>query len=486
LALRLLKANLGKWENQAEILEFALRQPLTEKTGPLLAAAPRILGLSVSIWNHLATLELLRALEKEWEEQAKELRKKRPVIILGGPEVFYLSIGSEIIRRADWVIRGEGEAVFRDLCGLLMEKTPGMEQGGIKELSETAVQSLPSVKRVDGKIIDACRVDLAAIDPGYRLYTGEDLTRKLVYVEASRGCPFGCEFCLSSVETGAAKTDPVVREFPLNAFLKEMETLIRRGAHAFKFLDRSFNLDINRARQIMEFLLPWLEPASENLVPHVSISTLRYVHFEMVPARFPPELREILTWFPAGSLRLEVGIQTFNQKTATLIGRSSNPERELEVLRFLKEKTKALVHADLIAGLPGENLDSFAKGFDRLWTVQPTEIQLGILKCLPGAPISRHNKTYGMVYAKDPPYEVLETADLPAPDLARIKNFARFWELIVNRGAFAGLVPILFPKGAAVFARFMALSDWLFKRFDRNWGIDRKELQAALEEWKSN
>jgi radical SAM superfamily enzyme YgiQ (UPF0313 family) len=433
LALRLLKANLGELENHCEILEFALRQPLAEKTGPILAARPRVLGLSVSIWNHTATQELLEALGD---------RGSRPVIVLGGPEASFLPEDAELFRYADYVIRGEGETAFRELCKWLLQPPPGaaLVRGG--------------------KFIDAPPVGLDAIDPGYRLYTAEDLERKLCYVEASRGCPYGCEFCLSSAT-------PEVREFPLDKFLGEMETLIARGARGFKFLDRTFNLDIERAGRILEIFL-------ERLAPGL------YVHFEMVPSRFPRELREILTRFPPGSLRLELGIQTLNRETAARTGRAGDPERELETLDFLRRETKAIVHADLIAGLPGEDMRSFAEGFDRLWTVRPAEIQLGILKRLPGTAIGRHAEPFGMRFNAKPPYEVLETAALPGPDLDRIKNFARFWELIVNRGAFTDLIDQLFPRSAPVFAPFMALSDRLLERFGRNWGIDRRELRAAV------
>jgi hypothetical protein len=528
LALRLLKANLGEWENRTEILEFAQRQPLEEKTGPILRAAPRILGISLSIWNHLATLELLRALERAWAGNlaaglagesdglaggsdglpgkagglagkagglagrapgpgflAPE-RGERPFIILGGPEAAYLPEDAEILRHADWVIQGEGEEVFRALAALVLEtgaasdatgamaplrqaplhRAPGTTVSWRRAPDAARIRGLPPVREVRGKIIEARPLDPASLAPGYRLYTNEDLRRKLVYVEASRGCPFGCEFCLSSL-------DRQVREFPLEGFLAEMELLLDRGARTFKFLDRTFNLDIDRARRILEFFLERLRPSL-------------CVHFEMVPGRFPPELRETLSRFPAGSLRLELGIQTFNGETAALIGRSSDPERELEVLRFLKERTKAIVHADLIAGLPGEDLASFGRGFDRLWTVRPAEIQPGILKRLPGTPLARRDKDWGMVYSPLPPYEVLETAVLPARDLDRLKNFARFWELILNRGAFEDLVPTLFPGEKPVFGPFMALSDWLLKRFGRNWGIDRRDLRAALEERLDN
>lgn len=448
LALRLLKANLGALESQAQILEFALRQPLLEKTSAILEANPKILAFSVSIWNHLGTLEILKALEEVWNS-APDRGKQKPFIVLGGPEVSHLPASAELIKHADWVVAGEGELVFADLCQSL--------------LNDQSVQTLPHTDKIEGKFIYAKPVPLSKIDPGYRLYTEEDLHRKLCYVEASRGCPFGCDFCLSSLETK-------VREFPLEAFLHNMELLIDAGARSFKFLDRTFNLDIVRAQTIMDFFLKRLCDSM-------------YVHFEMVPSRFPEALRERLKSFPPGSLRLEVGIQTFNPVTAKLIKRPSNPDKEVEALGFLRDSTHAIVHADLIAGLPGEDSTSFAQGFNRLYAAGPGEIQLGILKQLPGTGICRLRETYGMVYSKLPPYEVLETAVLSRADLDRIKNFARFWELIVNRGHFDDLVPTLLSGGNDTFSLFMKLSDALLERFGKNWGIARNDLRTALEEY---
>ncbi|MDR1429992.1 MAG: DUF4080 domain-containing protein [Spirochaetaceae bacterium] len=478
LALRLLKANLGSLADRAEILEFALRQSLAEKTGPIYERAPRILALSVSIWNHLATLELLASLKTSPPSFD-------PVIILGGPEASTIAADAGLCSYADYIIRGEGETAFRKLCerilrtdipkrgaafphpqrgtdaffapppsaGVLLRKSPATPQSGPRLAAPVFINAPPE--------------DLNSLASGYRLYTEEDLRRKLVYVEASRGCPFGCEFCLSSL-------DRKVREFPLEPFLAELELLIRRGGRTFKFLDRTFNLDGERAGRIMDFFLDRLkEPENKGLV----------VHFEILPSRLLPPLRERIACFPEGSLRLEAGIQTLNPRTAALIGRPSKPEAELETLRFLSEKTRALVHADLIAGLPGEDLASFAEGFDRLWAVRPAEIQLGILKCLPGTPLSRHNEAWGMKYAAQPPYEVLETSVLPKDDLDRVKNFARFWEIIVNRGKFNTLLPELLPPGQGAFGRFMEISAALLSRFGKNWGIDRGDLQEALDDF---
>lgn len=437
LALRLIKANMGEYEGETEILEFALRQPVSEQAAAILRARPAILGVSVSIWNHTATLTLLRELRRLWAEGAAPT----PTVILGGPEASGLGESAELFRYADRIVRGEGELFFKTLCAGILTGKP--EQGG--------------------KTVSPEPPELEDIDPGYRLYTDEDLRKKLVYVESARGCPFGCAFCLSS-RTG-------VREFPVDRFLAEMDALFRRGAHRFKFLDRSFNLNIPRGVRILTFFLERLTPP-------------QYVHFEMVPTRFPPELREVLRRFPAGTLRLEVGIQTFNPLTAGIIGRPSRPEEELAALAFLRAETTAIVHADIIAGLPGEDAASFGAGFDRLWQAGPQEIQVGILKGLPGTPLIRLAPAWGMRFSPEPPYETLETAALPKVDLDRLKNFARFWELIVNRGAFGDFEDRLFPRGEAVFARFLRLADYLRARFGRNWGIPRQDVRDALESYR--
>jgi len=370
LALRLLKANLGAGlEERCRIIEFALRQPLREKIDALLSARPRILGLSVSIWNHGATIELLTALRKEWGPS-------RPFVALGGPEITGLPAGAPIFDLADACIRGEGESAFRELCNALL-------QDGA---SASAV----------GKIFDERagvhgREDIATIKNAYAFYDDEDLRKKFVYVESSRGCHNSCAFCQSAGDK--------LREFPLDAFLQEMRTLIARGARAFKFLDRSFNYNSERAITIMEFFLE--EHRREWNGPRAC------VHFEMHPLLFTPGMIRTIARFPPGTLRLEVGIQTLNKKVAALICRASNPAREIEVLRVLRWETSAIIHADLIAGLPGEGIESFAKGFDMLWeALAPqagegrAEIQLGILKALPGTPLWRRIEALGFGIAQ--------------------------------------------------------------------------------------
>lgn len=454
LALRLLKANLGELEDRCEVIEFTLRQPLNEKIDALTAAQPRILGISVSIWNHTATLELLRSL-------LPIPHSLLPIIILGGPEVSHLPQDAEIFKYADHVICGEGEIAFRELCETIL--ADGQAE----------------------KFITAHNVDVTQIKSAYHLYTDEDVARKLIYVEASRGCPFNCEFCLSAADKCA------VREFPLEPFLAQMDILISRSVKTFKFLDRTFNANIKRAIQICEFFLEKINERQAAGKPPLT------VHFEMVPSLFPPALREVLVLFPPGTLRLEIGIQTLNDEAAARIGLPAR-DGALETLRFLVEKTNAIIHADLIAGLPGEDLASFGKGFDRLCEALTcgvfsqkklqaeksqgdfsAEVQVGILKLLPGAPIARHNDAFGICYSLVPPYEVEETAAMSAENIRRVRNFARFWEIIVNRGL-ANPFCATFLQNTN-FENFMNLSDSLYTRFGRNWGIDKNELLEALK-----
>jgi hypothetical protein len=460
LALRLLKANLGALEDRCEIIEFALRQPLNEKLEPILAASPKILGISVSIWNHSAALDLLAKLADGWAAQTD--KKQKPVVVLGGPEVSHLPGGAVIFRYADYVIRGEGEEAFRSLCEKIL--------GGEEKTPEHHAETRDCEK--DTVFITAPEVDLSVIKSAYNLYTDEDIAKKLIYVEASRGCAFRCEFCLSAV-----KSSPVnaVREFPLEQFFSQMDMLVNRGVRTFKFLDRTFNLNIPRALKIINF---FLEKIKKSRKPFM-------VHFEMVPSLFPGELLDALALFPPGTLRLEIGVQTLNTDVSLRIGRPACGETELNTIRFLREKTNAVIHADLIAGLPGESLESFGSGFDRLWLVlsetginRPnTEIQLGILKLLPGALIARHSVDFNMRFNTEPPYEVLETSRMTANDIARIKNFARFWELLVNRGL------IELTRDRPVFRHFLDISDFLITRFGRNYGIDKYELIEAIRNY---
>lgn len=397
--LRCLMANLGELQSRAKILEFDINQRPLEIAETLLEAAPKILGLGVYVWNAGPTLELLGI-----------LRRLRPdlKIVLGGPEVSYEWDQQPIIGLADHVITGEADLAFASLCRNLLSATDPRPP----------------------KLIAAPVPDVAALALPYDLYEARDLEHRVVYVEASRGCPFTCEFCLSSLEIP-------VRQFPLDPFLVAMQQLHDRGLRRFKFVDRTFNLNLATSRRILQFFLDRLSPEL-------------FVHFEMIPDRLPAELRELIAQFPAGTLQFEVGIQTFDREVEARISRRQNHDRLADNFQWLRQHSGVHLHADLIVGLPGETLESFGRGFDRLIDLRPQEIQVGILKRLRGTPIIRHDAEWQMIYNPHPPYEVLSTRTMNFGTLARLRRFAKFWDIFGNSGNFVESLPLLWAHDSTV------------------------------------
>lgn len=425
--LRYLLANMGELQGQTTIAEFDINQRPLEIVERLLALEPTIIGLGVYIWNVQATTEVV-GLIKRIRPEVK--------IVLGGPEVSYETEVQEIVKLADHTITGEADLKFAEACRALLAGQPWPEVVAA-ELPLPAQLALP-----------------------YELYTDDDLAHRVLYVEASRGCPFTCEFCLSSL-------DIPVRAFPLESFLASLERLLERGARQFKFVDRTFNLHLPTARAILQFFLDrWCDGL--------------FVHFEMVPDRLPAELRELIAKFPPGALQFEVGIQTFDEGTSKNISRRQNYARMEDNFRYLRSETGVHIHADLIVGLPGEDLASFGRGFDRLVGLGPQEIQIGVLKRLRGTPIVRHDAEYRMAYAAHPPYEILQNRDLDFPTMQRMRRFARYWDLVANSGRFNATVPLLW-RDASPFERFLRFADWLYARLRRTHEIALKTLADSLE-----
>ena len=429
--LRYLLANLGELRERACMVEFDLHQRAADMAETLLARQPRIIGIGVYIWNAQLSLELTRVLKAIAPEVT---------VILGGPEVSHEFAGQPICEAADYVIAGEADLKFAEVCRMLLK--------GERPAAKFLMSELP---------------DLAKIELPYRFYDDADVAHRIVYVEASRGCPFTCEFCLSSL-------DVPVRAFALDRFLEEMDKLWRRGVRHFKFVDRTFNLNASTGRAILGFFLERYEPGL-------------FLHFEMIPDRLPEALREVIARFPPGALQFEVGIQTFNTEVGARIKRRQNYDKLEENFRFLRADTGVHIHADLIAGLPGESLVSFAEGFDRLVGLRPQEIQVGILKRLRGTPITRHDEEWAMVYSPFPPYELLRSRALSFEEMQEVRRFSRHWDLIANSGNFVESAPLLWKDESSAFWGFMKWSRWLYARAGRNHGIALGDLAELLFEY---
>ena len=477
--LRYLFANLGDLQSRAVIAEFDINQRPLDIAEALLAREPKIIGFGIYIWNVEEAAEVITV-----------IKKIRPeiVIILGGPEVSYETEGQPIVALADHVITGEADLKFAEVCrefvaaGILPAVEPGFQPGGKgvagQRLAEnTRNSTFPSASpggrmppstagkmpaATLPKIITAELPDFSRLALPYDFYTDTDIAHRIIYVEASRGCPFTCEFCLSSL-------DIPVRQVPLEKFLPAMQRLLDRGLKQFKFVDRTFNLNIATSKALLEFFLARHQPGM-------------FFHFEMIPDRLPNELREVIAKFPPGSLQFEVGIQTFNPAVGSLISRRQNYERMAENFNFLRKETSVHIHADLIVGLPGETLESFAAGFDQLIALGPQEIQVGILKRLRGTPIVRHDAEWQMVYNAHPPYEILQNRLLNFATMQRLRRFAKYWDLVGNSGNFAETLPLVWRAGSP-FASFLGFSDWLYAQLGRTDTIALVRLAEKLFEY---
>jgi len=425
IGLRYLYANLKELQSNATIKEFVINSQVADAVETILKENPKIVGVGAYIWN-----------ANEVGEFIEVLKKVAPsiIIVAGGPEASYFPHRVDF-SKADYFIQGEGDIAFYELCRAILDRD--------------APKS---------KIIKADIVDLSKIELPYKYYSDEDVVNRQCYVEASRGCPYSCEFCLSSL-------DKKVRKIDTDIFLKEMEILWDRGVRSFKFIDRTFNQGITTANRLMDFFLSKEPPY--------------FIHFEVIPDNFPSSIKKRIKEFPPASLQLEVGIQTLDPKISQNIYRKLNIEKIRENLEFLENETKAHLHVDLIIGLPGESLEQFGKNLDLLYSMTRCEIQLGILKKLSGTTLNRHDEEEGMVYSDRPPYDILQNNQIPYEMMQKMKRFTRFWDMVYNSGNFKKSATYLFKDGK-VYDGFFAFSEWIYSQTQSTWQISLDRLAHLI------
>ncbi|MCD6260020.1 MAG: DUF4080 domain-containing protein [Helicobacteraceae bacterium] len=430
IGLRYLYANLKEFQEDASILEFSINDAIQGIAEDILDTKPDLVGIGVYIWNALEVAELLHILKKV---------SPQTIIVLGGPEVSYTPFRVPF-KEADYIIQGEGELSFYELCKELTSK----------QIMQNTVQKPQIIPMKLPKLKELCLP--------YQYYTDEDIKNRYIYVEISRGCPFLCEFCLSSM-------DEKVRTFRIDEVIEEFEKLWQRGARAFKFVDRTFNINIRVANKILDFFLAKEPPY--------------FAHFEVIPDHFPQALREKIKRFAHGALQLEIGIQTLNTDIAANISRDIKRDKIEENIAFLENETEAHIHLDLIVGLPGETLESFGTNLDTLIGMSSCEIQIGILKKLSGTHIDRHDTPYEMVYSDIPPYDILKNSELSFKEIQIMKRFARFWDLTYNSGNFKRTMPLLW-ENESVFENFYKLSLWIYTQTQSTYKISLDRLGELL------
>ena len=378
-------------------------------------------GFSVHIWNKNFVFQL-----------AALLKKLRPdvKIVLGGPEVSYEpgKIFAEL-PAADFIVQGEGEEVFCELLKFFEGKNALPPHVAVR----TATGVLP------GRGGQAKVAELSLLPFPYPDLAQAVAEKRILYYEASRGCPFGCTYCLSGSERG-------VRLRPLARIEKELRLFAEAGAHLVKFTDRTAN-----SRPDFGDLLRFLG----------ELDCETCFHFELKAELLTEELLEIFSALPPGRVQAEVGIQSTCSAALRAIHRSNDWPLLAKNVKALVAGGKVHVHTDLIAGLPCEDYASFEKSFDDVYSLGAQQLQLGFLKVLPGTLMRAEAKEHGLIFTDQPPYEVLATKYMTYDELAFLKKVAAVFEQVHNSGHFKATLNFLTKQQkVGAFSFYAAFTRW--------------------------
>ena len=425
-----LKAYAGaEYENEIEIAEYTINNPMGDILSGLYKRRPDVAAFSCYIWNWRLVQEL-----------AAELHKIMPglPIWLGGPEVSFNS-GSilEGHEEITGIMAGEGEETFRELFTYYKEKSCGKGQEAKNGLEGIA----GIIFRQAGQIINTGEREPVNMDCLPFLYKKMDsFQNKIIYYESSRGCPFRCSYCLSSI-------DKSVRFRHTETVKKELQLFLDEKVAQVKFVDRTFNCSHEHTMEIWQYLA-----AHDNGITNF--------HFEIAADRLDDEEIAVLSQMRSGLVQLEIGVQSANPVTLRAIDRFADMERLKETVECLHRGNNVHIHLDLIAGLPYEDYKSFGQSFDVVYGMKPEQLQLGFLKVLKGSPMYGRAEEYGIKYMSMPPYEVLRSRWLSFEDVCRLKRIEEMVELYYNSSQFAHTLPVLESLFASPFSMFEKLADY--------------------------
>lgn len=448
LAIRYLKA-YARPEFDPEIVEFTIKEPALNIVTELYQRKPDLVGFSCYIWNIEETIKVIQML------RAVSPKTK---IVLGGPEVSY-DVHYWLRRLdglVDFIIMGEGEYSFKQLLRYVHEEIPLEEVPGIAYLKDGKMNIHPQPPKVD----------LREMPSPFRFEEDRDsISKRIQYIETSRGCPFSCQFCLSSIEVG-------VRYFDREKIKEDIRYLMANGAKTIKFVDRTFNISRRYAMDMFQFLI-------DEHVPGVVFQ------FEITADIMRPEVIQFLNdHAPAGLFRFEIGVQSTNDLTNELVKRKQNFEKLKRTVTMVKEGGKIDQHLDLIAGLPEEDYESFRKTFNDVFEMRPEELQLGFLKLLRGTGLRIESEKFGYTYVDIAPYEILSNNVLSFDDIIRIKQaedvLEKYWNAHRMDGTVEYLVTEVFETPFDFFQNFGTF--WEEKGWSRI-GHQLEDLFTRLDEF---
>lgn len=458
LAIYSLRACAGEYKSQIELAEFTINNQKDYILEEIYKRKPDILCFSVYIWN----LDYVESVAREF----KKICPDTPVWV-GGPEVSY-EVEDFLISHPeiDGVMIGEGEETFMEVCSYYAGNR------GLDDIQGIAYRDNNGIRVTESRAI----MDMSRIPFCYD--TMEDFSNRIIYYESSRGCPFSCSYCLSSVDKSLRFRDTELVK-------KELLFFINQKVPQIKFVDRTFNCNHAHAMEIWRFI-----KEHDNGVTNF--------HFEISADLINEEELKLISDMRPGLIQLEIGVQSTNEVTIKEIHRTMKLERLKEVVRAIQSGANVHEHLDLIAGLPYEDYDSFARSFDEIYELKPNQLQLGFLKVLKGSFMYDHAKEYGIIYHDRPPYEVLSTKWISFDDVLRIKKVEEMLEVYYNSGQFEitmKLMDVLYDSAFDFFQRlgdfyeekgYLAMSHSRIRRCEILLEFMQAELQAKEGERKQS
>lgn len=413
---------ISEQDLEMKLAEYTINQPISDILMDIYRKKPEILCFSCYIWN----MEHIEALVKE----IAKLRPRMP-IWLGGPEVSYDAV--EVLERLPQVkgiMKGEGEETFAELCRIYALQ-------GHPAAADSCLREVQGISYRDMKCGIQDNPWRQAIELGKVPFVYQDMEtfrNKIIYYESSRGCPFSCSYCLSSV-------DKQLRFRDISLVKQELQFFLDQGVSQVKFVDRTFNCQHHHAIEIWRYIAE-----HDNGITNF--------HFEVAADIFNDEEMALLAAMRPGLVQLEIGIQSTNPDTIREIQRTMDFAKVRNAVERIRKGGNIHQHLDLIAGLPFEGIDSFAKSFDDVYGLKPEQLQLGFLKVLKGSGMERQKDSYGLVYQSRPPYEVLYTRWLSYEDVIRLKGIEEMVEVYYNSRQFVHTLEELGRKYPSAFAMY--------------------------------
>ncbi|MDD4045957.1 MAG: DUF4080 domain-containing protein [Tissierellia bacterium] len=445
LAVRYLKKYCSNFD--IEIKEFTINQKLDYVLGEILAEDAALICFSCYIWN-IEYINEISYIIKESRNNAK--------ILYGGPEVSYeIEKMMENNSFIDYIIFGEGEETFKEFLKEVKNPNPNLHK--IKGLA---------FKENNDVIINESRELIEALDIiNYPYESDEEFTNKIIYYESSRGCPFCCSFCMSSI-------DKRIRFFSMERVKKDLKKLLNTKARQIKFVDRTFNADYRRSMEIMQYI-------AENNKNNIT------VHFEITADIINDEFLNFIGKMPVNMFQFEIGVQSLNEDTLREINRHMDKDKLSHVIKEIGKNNNVHMHLDLITGLPYEDYESFKRSFDGIHNLNAEKIQLGFLKVLKGTKIYEDREIHQIKYRAKAPYEVICTKYISLEELLKLKNIEELVDKYYNEKYFNNslkyIINNVFPDSAFKF--YSSFSDYWQKYDLYNQAHRRKKLYKILYDY---